>query len=182
MGRGISRDRLSDETAKRVREVLREARKLKGITNAQITEHMGWEDPRRVIDMLAGGRPLREANAHALLIGLLEMRPRNAVADKLLREEMKLVGPFWAPPVLIASWAYDEFAEFLANELSRKPGIRAKRCEEFARNVRYSIGRTARGMAGSFFNDCWTYFNGDQTAGEVLKLFGYTVPDDEKQK
>jgi len=182
MGRGVSRDRLSGDAAKCVRGTVREARKLKGVTNAQISEHLGWEDPRRVIDMLAEGRPLRQANAQILLVGLLEMQPRNAKADKLLREVMKLVGPFWPPPALIASWAFDEFAEHLADELSRKPGIGVKHRKDFARDVRYAVGRTARRMAGSFFETCWTRWWGQPIAGEVLRLFGYTLPENEKHK
>ncbi len=173
MSRGISRDRLSDKVAEQVRNAAREAKSLKRVTYASIAVYMGWE-ARRVVDMLASGRPLRGENARELLAALWNMAPRNAAAAKLLRKAWDLTGRAGHnPPVLIPPWTIDHLAEHLADELGRKPGIGTRRRATFEKDVRYAIGRTAAGMALSFFDACWARFSGDATAGEVLKRFGY---------
>lgn len=183
MGRGVARDRLPNETAEQVRKVIREVRLLKRVTNAEISVHLGWgDDARRFVDALAPKRPLRSATAVEVLVGLLNMPPRNAQATKLLRDASELVGGIRKnPPVLIASWALDDLAQHLADELSRKPGVGAKRRDVFADDVRYALGRTAAGMALSFFDACWTRLEGDDTAGKVLKSFGYSLPEPSKK-
>ena len=183
MGRAVSRDRLADDVAQKVREAARSARKLKGLRNGDIAEFLGWAE-RRVVDTLASRKPLRAGNARALVAALLEMRPGKAEATAVLLEAWKLVGPSVnRPAVLIPAWEFDHLAEHFANELSRVAGTRAKHREKFKREVRYVIGRTAANMAASFYSACSDRFENDRTAGEVLIRFGWNpIVEKERKK
>ena len=134
--------------------------------------HLGWE-PRRVVDALAAGRPLRSKVARELLIGLLKMRPGNAVATDVLHEAFELVGSS-IPAVFIPPQELDHLAEYLANELSRLPGFGPKRRDGFERDVRYAIGRTAVAMAKAFYSACWARSEGDahrRGGSEALRIY-----------
>lgn len=175
MGRGVSRDRLPDDAAQRVRDAVRKARDIKGVTNAQISGALGWGgDPRRVVDMLATGRPLRERNAKALLFTLLVMKPQRAAATRVLRKAAMAARIRQSPPVPIVLIHKDdvgELARLLASEIAaiRKLGFGIKKREALTNDLRLALKRTRSDMAGAFLRFSYVVGAPDRNVGEMVR-------------
>jgi len=133
VARKPDRWRLTDKDAKSIRDFVREARVLKGITNKSIAEELGW-DVTVVNDVLKNGRPLLAPRAAKLLIAVYyhESRANRKALSEVHRLFMNLLKAEWysafqdelqPPAVLIPEEEVPRLADIVADALGKGNGL-----------------------------------------------------------
>jgi flagellar motor switch protein FliG len=199
--RGPARDRIPDDEARKVRELIAEARDAKGLKNRDLAEILGWDD-RQVTSVLdsTSGRALRAEKALALFRAINKSKARGIptgrvraaantalafylqarnVSRTLNLVDVRLHSNAAAPAVLFHPDEVAEVARHLANEIAKAPGIGPKRRDSIAQDLEKALSRTCIDLALSARGMLWARIGGpgkgNEVVAEVLHAFGYQI-------
>lgn len=172
MPRGPARDRLPDSEALSVRQLIRRARDAKALTNPWLAEKLGWE-LRQVTGALDSTKPLRASKAYSLLCAIftapaLGIAPGSKakageVVAALFGEALDssealraLETPRRVPAMLVHPDEIRALANYLADEVARKPGVGSGRRGTLAADLEAVLRRSAPALAFSARAYCGT--------------------------
>jgi hypothetical protein len=160
MGRRKAEDVLQSAAAEKIRQAIREARALKGLTNRDIANRLGW-DVRRVTSALVSSSELRFVKAGEMLRALYEMAPREPEAQKLIDDAAPWL---WAtrrprrlppmPAALIPRSDMGALAEFLAGTIARRTGAGKARHEKMRQDLLDALVSRQSELARYFVYQC----------------------------
>lgn len=154
-------DALQPNAAKKIREAMREVRSMKGLTNEDIADALGWE-LRKVTNALSSSRMLRVVAAKPILLALYEAKLQTAKTQKRIESAAELlVSTTTAKPLppmaaaLIPTYQIRSFAAFLADQIAKKPGVGKARRDALERDLRDALWSKQKQLAKHFLRFCF---------------------------
>jgi hypothetical protein len=163
MPRGKALDTLPEAVAEKVKIAIGDARYVKGLTNAELAAHLGW-DVRTVTDCLTLNRSLRLSKARKLVNAAYVLSPRrdgrrltraaagpatleaHVVLDPVSTELFNLEHDLPEPAVLIATSDYSKLVNLLQKKIAARLTLSAAR----ERALKETLERTLREYGGAF--------------------------------
>jgi hypothetical protein len=189
MPRGSATDTLPADVADRVRLAVTEARRIKGLRNADLARRLRW-DSRAVTSCLQANRSLRLPKAKALIGAVHNLHPRRHgkrlpahEAGEVARKAHRVLAPasaaitnldpdVSAPAVLIAASELEALAGWIARRLSLSDRQRGKMEKRLLSILASSAPRFAS-VAAARMRGYRTSPISEDTALAVLASFGY---------
>ena len=171
------------------------------LTNKTLAEEADL-DWRQVTNAMTHGRPLRATTANRLLKAIrrapikgftsLQKEERQKLARRLgvalaRATPIDIRDAEIVPPALIPSWAYAAVADYVAQEMARKPGVRASSRARLKRQILKVLDRCAIGMAASAAQSFWRQgkasgTKADRTTALIMEKFGYSFRNREAKR
>ncbi|HEX5274810.1 MAG TPA: hypothetical protein VFW34_06000 [Candidatus Rubrimentiphilum sp.] len=183
MGRRKALDTLESVSAEYLRERVREAKRIKGLTSQDLADRLGW-DVRTLTNALASGRDLRVRTARPILDELYKARPHTPEAQIALRSAFPMLINTRRPTVvepsaLIHPNQITGLAEYLADEIGKQPTIGVKLRARIAQELVKALTRTSYRLARNTQRHMNMSHIGIETYCKFLDSFGYSQLADE---
>jgi hypothetical protein len=186
MGRRKAEDVLQRVATKTIRKAIREVRALKGLTNQDIADYLGW-DARKVTSALVETSELRLVKAGEILEALHKIEPRKPEAQKIIEAAapwlfmtLKPRRLPLMPAALIPRSDMGALAEFLAGTIAERTGAGKGRRERMRQDLLDALVSKQSELARYFVYQCIGRSPGaiaDYRA--LLTAFGYQSIFDE---
>jgi hypothetical protein len=146
-------DTLVDDAAAYVRQTIRDAKSLKGVTSQAIANHLGW-DRRQVTSALVDSSRLRAPKAAALLKALSALEPQDRAANRAIEAalgvlRLSLPRPL-RPAVLVPKSQVPILAAFLADTLAKRPGVGKALRQRLETNLRAALSNKRGELTDNF--------------------------------
>jgi hypothetical protein len=129
---------------------------MKGLTNEDIADALGWE-PRKVSNALLESHMLRAATARPILEALYRAEPLTQQTQSIiesaagwLRHTRTVQWLPARPAVLIPAAQVGAFATFLADTIAERTGAGKTRRDRIHRDLQDALGKTRKELASNF--------------------------------
>jgi len=151
-----AKDALQPDAAKNVRGAIRKVRTMKGLTNEEIADSLGWE-PRKVSNALLESHMLRAATARPILEALYRARPltdkTQSIIESAAIQLRQTTAVQWLPPrpaALIPAAQVGALATLLADTIAERTGARKTRRDRIHRDLQDALGKKRKELAANF--------------------------------
>jgi len=146
-------DTLLDDAAAYVRQTIRDAKSLKGVTSQAIADYLDW-DRRQVTSALVDSSKLRAPKAAAMLKALSKLEPHDRAANRTIEAALRVLSlslprPL-RPAVLIPKSQVATLAAFLADTLAKRPGVGKAHRQNLETNLRAALSNKRDELADNF--------------------------------